>query len=918
MGEEREEPTGVIETASLPAALRERFGIRRLLGSGGMGSVYLGALPGTGKPCALKVILGNPDGKAVARFLGEARLLSRSKHQNLVEVYDAGVQDGLPWIAMELLEGGDLRALLPEPPGSPPDLPAVEEVARAISGALTQLHADGIVHRDVKPGNAMRDGAGRVVLMDLGLARSLDATRLTATGSVVGTIAFLAPEVLLDEEQGPPMDWYALGVTLYLLLSGRLPYRPEEVLSMAGGERWRQALPLGRGLDVTPLGRLTFALLAREPGARPASLQDVEAVLDARDDGSTLTSLPRVLPASSASWSGAVPVLDSGATSRVRRNAAMVLAALLLLTAAAKRAWRAGEASPGPVASGGDADPAPARSEGPPPARSGDREAEPAITAAGDGSERLAGLVRDLGVVEGTEPRLALLAILARPGDKLAARADEALSRVPQTPEVRFLRFEHLLAQGVHEKTDAAALGERTQGDPVDYFDVRLRAGVLAHRLMLSAVAQGQGRGPLLEEVRRLDGWLAGRGDPEMMLARAEFWELLSRRVHLRPEVNLPLAEWADELLREVMPWFPEASPLHRVFLLFCANRIAGRTGDIHRYRIQKARYEEEAVAALADDEVRAAWLSQLREDGERGVDLPGGLVADRFLKPVLRAEWLPLPPGFPGSGQVAIPLVPDRPGPRALELAGDPRADGKAAFDDAELRHRSEAIPLTAPPAWLLRHLDPVRLVESDPVGARVLDLDALLMARLAIEPKPPAWRLPVLQAADRRRRTARGYLYEARRWYSGAPARMVLERIRAEIQVGDPDEGLSRASLHIRQFAELSGPWTWGETEAIAAIWTLLAEEFDPDGSCPDFALEAIRLLVRLLEATASGEPTPGSAARTRWLQDLGRLRARLGRTPSGRCRGRGPEPGLAIPERVFPPLGDLLEHADRLLAK
>ncbi|MGE3822294.1 MAG: serine/threonine-protein kinase, partial [Isosphaeraceae bacterium] len=201
----------------------------RELGRGGTGVVYLARDSQLGRLVALKVILAglHASREELARFRSEAMLISRLRHPNLVRVLHVGEHEGLPFCAMEYVEGGSLRERLSAGP-----LPAIEAAAltASLAEALQTVHAAGIVHRDLKPENVLLtvDGAPRIA--DFGLARDLqdeDRPTLTRTSQVVGTPRYMAPEQAAgrDERNGPGVDIHALGAILYELLTGLPPFR---------------------------------------------------------------------------------------------------------------------------------------------------------------------------------------------------------------------------------------------------------------------------------------------------------------------------------------------------------------------------------------------------------------------------------------------------------------------------------------------------------------------------------------------------------------------------------------------------------------------------------------------------------------------------------------------------------------------
>jgi serine/threonine protein kinase, bacterial len=204
------------------------FRIIRLLGSGGMGEVYLAQHPRLPRRDALKLLPHDwsTDAEYRARFNREADLASTLWHPHIVGVHDRGEEDGQLWISMDFVDGLDAARLLADryPAGMP-----VEEVARivtAVASALDYAHKQGLLHRDVKPANIMMthlddDGEQRILLTDFGIARNVnDISGLTTTNMTVGTVAYCAPEQLLGEDIDGRADQYSLAATAYHLLTG--------------------------------------------------------------------------------------------------------------------------------------------------------------------------------------------------------------------------------------------------------------------------------------------------------------------------------------------------------------------------------------------------------------------------------------------------------------------------------------------------------------------------------------------------------------------------------------------------------------------------------------------------------------------------------------------------------------------------
>jgi serine/threonine protein kinase len=211
----------------------DRFRLDEKVGSGGMSSVYRAFDPTLERWVAIKLmhrdISTDPD--QLERFRREARAVARLNHPHVVTVIDAGEDEGAPYIVFEFVEGETLKERIRRLGR----LPVAEAVAYAIEigRALSSAHANRLVHRDVKPQNVLIDPDGRAKVTDFGIARSLEAQGLTATGRVLGTTDYVSPEQALGHEVTEQSDIYSLGIVLYEMLTGEAPFKADTQVAVA-------------------------------------------------------------------------------------------------------------------------------------------------------------------------------------------------------------------------------------------------------------------------------------------------------------------------------------------------------------------------------------------------------------------------------------------------------------------------------------------------------------------------------------------------------------------------------------------------------------------------------------------------------------------------------------------------------------
>jgi hypothetical protein len=285
-----------------------RYRLDAEIGAGGMSRVYRAVDLTLERPVAVKVLrpLDTSYSRHLERFRREARNVARLSHPHIVRVLDAGDEDGRPYIVFEYIAGQTLKERIDRMGRLPVD----EAVAYAIeiARALACAHAHGIVHRDVKPQNVLLDERGAAKVTDFGIARALDDDSLTGDGRVLGTAAYLSPEQALGHEVDAQSDIYSLGIVLYEMLTGEVPFRSDSQVAVAmmhvredlpdiQGERPGVSAMLGAVLD-----RMTEKDLGRRYPSADALITDLEDALaleTARAGESTgeATAVLRTIPA---------------------------------------------------------------------------------------------------------------------------------------------------------------------------------------------------------------------------------------------------------------------------------------------------------------------------------------------------------------------------------------------------------------------------------------------------------------------------------------------------------------------------------------------------------------------------------------------------------------------------------------------
>ncbi|GLX00619.1 serine/threonine-protein kinase [Microtetraspora sp. NBRC 16547] len=280
-------------TGGSEVSLGSRYVLLDEIGAGGMGTVWRARHRETGETVAVKLLRESLTGDQdlVLRFVQERNVMRTLRHPNIVTVRDFVIEGERLALVMDLVDGGDLRTLLRQH-GTLPPAEAARLMAQ-VADALAAAHAAGVVHRDIKPGNVLIDGAtGQVRLTDFGVARIVHGPGITQTTSIIGTPAYLPPEVADGSAPTPAVDVYAIGLILYELLAGRPPFVGDHPMALLR----QHATAMPRRLPGMPdaLWAVIAACSAKDPAERPAAGQVAAALRAAAPSLAGLPALPPV------------------------------------------------------------------------------------------------------------------------------------------------------------------------------------------------------------------------------------------------------------------------------------------------------------------------------------------------------------------------------------------------------------------------------------------------------------------------------------------------------------------------------------------------------------------------------------------------------------------------------------------------
>jgi serine/threonine-protein kinase len=317
--------------------MEERYQLIEPLGTGGMASVHRAHDQLLGRQVAVKRLLPHlaADPEAAERFRREAQAAAGLNHPGIVTIYDTAVDEMGPYIVMELIEGKTLAATIAE--DGPLGVARSAAIVRGAAEALDHAHAHGVVHRDVKPSNLIVGDGGGVRLTDFGIAQAMeDPTLVTSTGELVGTVAYMAPEILVGAPARPASDVYSLGAVAYEMLTGRPPFQADNIAALLNQIKEDPPPPMGNEIpDEVAAGVLRA--LDKDPSQRPGSAGALATALMA---GTTLplqadTAPTAPIPASVPTIAGSAREEPTRVMSEEKKSSPLARVPLLLFAALA-------------------------------------------------------------------------------------------------------------------------------------------------------------------------------------------------------------------------------------------------------------------------------------------------------------------------------------------------------------------------------------------------------------------------------------------------------------------------------------------------------------------------------------------------------------------------------------------------------
>ena len=315
--------------------LNDRYQLEQLIGTGGMADVYLATDSLLGRHVAVKILHPQfaKDPVFIQRFRQEAQAAANLNQRNIVNVYDWGIDEGLDFLVMEYVEGSNLKDIIL---GGGPLLPErAVEIAVAICSALEAAHANGLVHRDVKPQNIIVTPDKQIKVMDFGIARAAGGSAMTQTGTILGTAQYISPEQAQGRTADPRSDLYSLGIVIYEMLTGKAPFDSESPVAIAYKHVREDPLPPSMvNPDISPeLEAVVMKALAKNPENRYQNALEMQADLERCLEGAPVYATPLLSPEDAAM--GATQVLPASRPTARRPSRTWLWVLIILIVIAA-------------------------------------------------------------------------------------------------------------------------------------------------------------------------------------------------------------------------------------------------------------------------------------------------------------------------------------------------------------------------------------------------------------------------------------------------------------------------------------------------------------------------------------------------------------------------------------------------------
>ena len=321
--------------------LNSRYELEQLIGTGGMADVYRARDNLLGRTVAVKILHPQfaKDPVFIERFRQEAQAAANLNQNNIVNVFDWGIEDSTYYIVMEYVQGRDLKSIIVQ--GGPLMPERAVEIAMAICLALDAASARGIVHRDIKPQNIIVTGDGQIKVMDFGIARTAGGSAMTQTGTIMGTAQYISPEQAQGRPADPRSDLYSLGIVLYEMLTGKVPFNGDNPVAIA--YKHVREDPLAPSLinpDISPeLEAVVMKALAKNPENRYQSAMEMRSDLERCLEGAPVYATPVLPPEDFARGQTQAYAMQGPPPRRSRTAWLWVLVIIIVLAAVAVGVW---------------------------------------------------------------------------------------------------------------------------------------------------------------------------------------------------------------------------------------------------------------------------------------------------------------------------------------------------------------------------------------------------------------------------------------------------------------------------------------------------------------------------------------------------------------------------------------------------